>query len=66
MKKIEVSVYPDNKTVKAYDYGPTVLLIYPTMVWDTDESICTNEKGYRFKRKITGEENPLFFQYHAI
>ena len=66
MQKIIVSVYPDNKTVEAYNYGPTVILIYSTKVQNSDTSIATNDAGYRFQRKITGEMNPLFFQYHQI
>jgi len=66
MKEIKVTVHPDNKTVDAYDYGPTVVLIYPFKVQDSDMSIVTKSDGFRFKRKITGETNPLFFQYHRI
>ncbi len=66
MDKIKVDVYPDDKCVDAYAYAPTVILIYPHKVWNRDESVVTNATGCRFKRKITGEENPLFFQYHRI
>ena len=68
MEKITVShgESPYKKNVEAYWYGPTVLLIYATKVIDSDEMIMTNEAGYRFKRKITGEANPLFFQFHKI
>lgn len=66
MKKIRVYVQPDNKIVKAYAYGPEVVLIYPAKVQDSDSTIVTNEVGYRFRRKITGEQNPLFFQFHRI
>ena len=66
MQKIQVFTYPDNKVVEAYNYAPTVVLIFPHKVSNSDISIVTNDVGYRFKRKITGETNPLFFQYHRI
>lgn len=63
MENIEVEVYPDRKTVKAYRYSDNVIII-PGTVIDTDESVVTDIDGFRYKRKIVPGSS--LFEYWRI
>jgi len=68
MEDIQVEVYPDGKTVKAFRYAPTVILVMKGTVYDTDESIVTDANGYRHKRHLYAGETEwsVFSEYRRI
>ena len=66
MDDIKVKVYPDNRTVSAFRYAPTVILVRAKSVRDTDQSIVTDEFGRRYKRHVNETSGSYFFEYRMI
>lgn len=67
MKSEMVEENRSGKTVKGYRYAPTVILIPNGTVPDSDESMVTDKKGFRYQRKITGaSSHAMLFEYHMI
>jgi len=67
MEETTVYVHPDNKSVKAYRYAPTVILVQASTVNNTNESIVTDIDGFRYKRSICAKYSKSYFnEYYKI